>query len=179
MQRFIPASAGNTFICAMDCQALPVHPRVCGEHALLWASPDCKHGSSPRLRGTRHRVDARHGRGRFIPASAGNTTCWSMAFLIMAVHPRVCGEHMPDLSRSSSENGSSPRLRGTRSWQDGRQLPPRFIPASAGNTSNFSNVNNGASVHPRVCGEHSLALRSTISSAGSSPRLRGTHTGVA
>ena len=38
IQRFIPACAGNTTMQTNRLVALPVHPRVCGEHRLLAAS---------------------------------------------------------------------------------------------------------------------------------------------
>ena len=50
--RFIPACAGNMLLAAAVAGHLPVHPRVCGEHAL--SRDDCApyQGSSPRVRGT-------------------------------------------------------------------------------------------------------------------------------
>ena len=51
-QRFIPAPAGNTTPPARYTDALPVHPRACGEHWCLTAGSIQAVGSSPRLRGT-------------------------------------------------------------------------------------------------------------------------------
>ena len=51
---------------------------------------------------------------RFIPACAGNTLASSSAFNSSAVHPRVCGEHIPANPIKIPLTGSSPRVRGTR-----------------------------------------------------------------
>ena len=131
-------------------------------------------GSSPRLRGTPPRGTRVSRTLRFIPASAGNTrpvAGWAVA---RTVHPRVCGEHSQLFYDFQSNNGSSPRLRGTHgfSFQDSPMM--RFIPASAGNTP-FGVIEVWLNaVHPRVCGEHGCTARVAPGGAGSSPRLRGT-----
>ena len=50
--RFIPACAGNGIQFDRLRLPPPVHPRVCGERAVLQRQPDADHGSSPRVRGT-------------------------------------------------------------------------------------------------------------------------------
>ena len=92
-------------------------------------------GSSPRVRGTRW------------PARSGCAGC--------TVHPRVCGEHAKCFDDIVPNIGSSPRVRGTlRPWL-AKAVSKRFIPACAGNTCSSRAVGPPASVHPRVCGEHS------------------------
>ena len=131
-----------------------VHPRVCGELLPVRGGhvrrrrfiPACAgnsnhghqdhhplHGSSPRVRGTRHGADEFLEVGRFIPACAGNssrTKPWQMV-----------------------SDGSSPRVRGTpRATIDGR-THWRFIPACAGNsktTARSCTAATGSS--PRVRG---------------------------
>ena len=92
----------------------------------------------------------------------------------MTVHPRVCGEHMRRRDHIRPGNGSSPRVRGT--WvfclRDLRMC--RFIPACAGNISGDCEQDVNATVHPRVCGEHTPAFSSLVTQHGSSPRVRGT-----
>ena len=111
---FIPASAGNTI--RLPCIALPVpvHPRVCGEHAISVTSNKIFQ--------------------RFIPASAGNTQVLAAMYRMVLVHPRVCGEHYIEAQATNIKNGSSPRLRGTPQHQPRTIRNQRFIPASAGNT---------------------------------------------
>ena len=53
IQRFIPACAGNTGDGSRRNCGVSVHPRVCGEHDMLWRPIECVSGSSPRVRGTR------------------------------------------------------------------------------------------------------------------------------
>ncbi len=152
--RFIPASAGNTGRCARGCGSAAVHPRERGEHA--------KHrhrgldfiGSSPRARGTRVGPAGQPQRGRFIPASAGNTRILGISTAAAAVHPRERGEHIRRSACQYSARGSSPRARGTRSIADPQGGSNRFIPASAGNTPGWPDTSTPCAVHPRERGEH-------------------------
>ena len=73
IDRFIPAHAGNTLRCVDLAAPEPVHPRACGEHWPEIRAQKNPHGSSPRMRGTRHAAHPQSRRGRFIPAHAGNT----------------------------------------------------------------------------------------------------------
>ena len=91
--RFIPACAGNTGIPPSQTAAIPVHPRVCGEHTAAETSPAPLAGSSPRVRGTPTKSMEVYWAQRFIPACAGNTPAAQAGRVRMPVHPRVCGEH--------------------------------------------------------------------------------------
>ena len=172
--RFIPAFAGNTSAGKYRTWPATVHPRVCGEHQYQLRSPGVFGGSSPRLRGTHYRPHHRAYFPRFIPAFAGNTFLALKGYSASPVHPRVCGEHGPELDNDSGPYGSSPRLRGTLGGIVGGQGDGRFIPAFAGNTCAPTTRRSRETVHPRVCGEHSACQSSFPSSCGSSPRLRGT-----
>ena len=172
--RFIPACAGNTNGASMAAMTIPVHPRVCGEHAIFCMSPSVSTGSSPRVRGTRSGLARTILTARFIPACAGNTPCTAPGSRYFAVHPRVCGEHLRHSTRRSVLAGSSPRVRGTRILATGDLDDKRFIPACAGNTIYTTRGNLPISVHPRVCGEHSSAPDRIQPDFGSSPRVRGT-----
>ncbi len=70
--------------------------------------------------------------------------------------------------------GSSPRMRGTRT----KLLRPSsrwgIIPADAGNTFPMVDPPSDTGDHPRGCGEHLPAVWSMMVAKGSSPRMRGT-----
>ncbi len=132
--RFIPAHAGNTPSISAWVSSTPVHPRACGEHFATIARTRPVLGSSPRMRGTLLHLEQRTGDLRFIPAHAGNTAVIIPNPPPRAVHPRACGEHVPEPVRARELHGSSPRMRGTHQVQDVTMLGWRFIPAHAGNT---------------------------------------------
>ena len=131
-------------------------------------------GSSPLARGTPRDRARRTGRGRFIPARAGNTCGSRNTASRPAVHPRSRGEH-PALSRDRSMRvGSSPLARGTLLWSLASPPPVRFIPARAGNTSAAGWTRTASAVHPRSRGEHGTPTSSRRTGSGSSPLARGT-----
>ena len=192
--RFIPAHAGNTRTSSCARPRRPVHPRACGEHASAATVTDRSVGSSPRMRGTRRDRDAdqtswrfipAHAGNtrarctilpprRFIPAHAGNTLAASDSLAESPVHPRACGEHVTAHSQGSVGDGSSPRMRGTRSERFALLPPDRFIPAHAGNTWSRRHHTRCRAVHPRACGEHVARILRASDYDGSSPRMRGT-----
>ena len=172
-----------------------VHPRARGEHCGAEHGVQRDSGSSPRTRGTPRGRAARRGSRRFIPAHAGNTRPESGVLRGRTVHPRARGEHAPWQTGEWSQNGSSPRTRGTRRSGWCGRTPERFIPAHAGNTRPLRISLPSWSVHPRARGEHATPriavapklrfipahagnTRSTVrraaSMSGSSPRTRGT-----
>ncbi len=134
-------------------------------------------GSSPRMRGTLLRVCPLPLEARFIPAYAGNTPWISVFIDGKSVHPRVCGEHLKQKRMPPRYNGSSPRMRGTLENEQGFCFMHRFIPAYAGNTRASAQKVKDATVHPRVCGEHSKREKKADCCGGSSPRMRGTQFG--
>ena len=70
---------------------------------------------------------------RFIPAGAGNAAEEVIKTQALTVHPRGCGER-PEIGYGAHLiDGSSPRVRGTRTGGTLRTRQTRFIPAGAGN----------------------------------------------
>ena len=172
--RFIPARAGNTPTLRLIACPTPVHPRACGEHGITSSYTSHPIGSSPRVRGTQQETRFTEKPVRFIPARAGNTTGAAAGTGSGAVHPRACGEHVTGHAIRARENGSSPRVRGTRRQPIRERAEARFIPARAGNTSAVAETASVAAVHPRACGEHLLRKGRFDELFGSSPRVRGT-----
>ena len=150
-----PACAGNT-VCPGCLVGFPtVHPRVCGEHVplLVLIIHVTVH---PRVCGEHQnhvlKMLEYHGSS---PACAGNTPQDFTDAKYLSVHPRVCGEHHRMHILTIVRSGSSPRVRGTLLMLNCYSGIGRFIPACAGNTRGALVRHALASVHPRVCGEHS------------------------
>ena len=154
--RFIPACAGNTQNYDLEqgntsgssphargtplgllfCQSMnSVHPRMRGEHRVVVLCTHDDSGSSPHARGTLLRHLPSRPDSRFIPACAGNTSLISDKIWVIAVHPRMRGEHHDQDFDQREAGGSSPHARGTLGL--GLLVPAlaRCIPACAGNTS--------------------------------------------
>src|ERR1039457_6628938 len=113
-------------------------------------------GSSPRVRGT---DDPSPGWGRsprFIPARAGNGGAPMSRVRDNSVHPRACGERVEMRFAGVSVDGSSPRVRGTVSFEVGNLSRYWFIPARAGNGMLYTVTVCPDTVHPRACGERGI-----------------------
>ncbi len=152
----------------------PVHPRVRGEQPRHAVCAMAANGSSPRARGTVGDCLWRAGRGRFIPACAGNSRRSRGRLRSASVHPRVRGEQLPLKTISTDQDGSSPRARGTGQQLGRAQAFGRFIPACAGNRPARTPATSARTVHPRVRGEQASTESGSLASSGSSPRARGT-----
>ena len=170
----IPAYAGNTAFGLVEFRPNRDHPRVCGEHFGAVGGDVAAEGSSPRMRGTRHRRSVRSLRAGIIPAYAGNTCAFLMAITSFGDHPRVCGEHCCPLPANLTLPGSSPRMRGTPKRMASESRHGGIIPAYAGNTIHPAVCSDTSRDHPRVCGEHISSTCNSTTVRGSSPRMRGT-----
>ena len=150
------------------------HPRVCGEHASNVSDSSRNLGSSPRMRGTPQTALNMRQKSGIIPAYAGNTRFYPSPSTHSRDHPRVCGEHVVVGLHMAENQGSSPRMRGTRFRRRIVVGAIGIIPAYAGNTIWLTRAPNTARDHPRVCGEHKYGLPVRLPIPGSSPRMRGT-----
>ena len=132
-----------------------------------------KSGSSPLMRGIRRDFVLYAGSFGIIPAHAGNTAKNDPPERDQEDHPRSCGEYVAEMFGYSSEEGSSPLMRGIHEKTTKKVNKKRIIPAHAGNTiqelSTFFRLRD----HPRSCGEYSLAVSLSSRSLGSSPLMRG------
>ncbi len=75
------------------------------------------------------------------------------------------------------QDGSSPRVRGTRRKVFLPLLRWRFIPACAGNTARGCRKARKPPVHPRVCGEHAGQRRPVLQAQRFIPACAGNTTG--
>ena len=173
-QRFIPAHAGNSSAGEITVLSTSVHPRACGEQGMAGLGRARAAGSSPRMRGTGHYFGHAPPPSRFIPAHAGNRRNRIVKPTQRAVHPRACGEQRLGRFLRVRRLGSSPRMRGTVFNGKKASYDVRFIPAHAGNSSDWQSAGGSGTVHPRACGEQSSCSNSAKPSVGSSPRMRGT-----
>ena len=93
---------------------------------------------------------------RIIPAHAGQTQGRKTRQKALADHPRACGANPSSAMTRSTENGSSPRMRGKPLPRGVRAMRWRIIPAHAGQTcSRMRSVMRGTD-HPRACGANIL-----------------------
>ena len=126
------------------------------------------------MRGTPLRMPWLFYTERIIPAYAGNTRHRLSRRDAPWDHPRVCGEHAQASKHWPVRWGSSPRMRGTHQVCRRRCNLTGIIPAYAGNTQSMKSGIGHDGDHPRVCGEHTSLLVSSMFIWGSSPRMRGT-----
>ena len=147
---------------------------MCGEHRRRAKSLSFCGGSSPRVRGTFVYTSFKPDAAGIIPACAGNMPFRRGDTLMAEDHPRVCGEHEAMRLVLGDDQGSSPRVRGTSSYDSGRGGHHGIIPACAGNILIRFRAWRSSWDHPRVCGEHLFTDVNIITHPGSSPRVRGT-----
>ncbi len=173
--RFIPTHVGNTAGCLRSPAFSAVHPHACGEHNRPAKGSLMVPGSSPRMWGTLREVLLQRHHARFIPTHVGNTTSSRRPPIWRPVHPHACGEHPNPLELLPSSSGSSPRMWGTHRTRAVQLATQRFIPTHVGNTRDWPAAARHPAVHPHACGEHSTLIANAQATAGSSPRMWGTH----
>ena len=154
--------------------AAAVHPRACGERVRQRGELHLNAGASPRMRGTEGFPRPVLDESRCIPAHAGNGPSAPMTTTATAVHPRACGERLMLICAAMLRTGASPRMRGTGGGHDHYRPRGRCIPAHAGNGTVRRCPWYRSTVHPRACGERSIATALSMISCGASPRMRGT-----
>ena len=130
-------------------------------------------GSSPLARGLRGRRAWRKLTRWIIPARAGFTPVELLAILNVPDHPRSRGVYMTTTDHRRRLAGSSPLARGlppsprSRTWRRG------IIPARAGFTADFVELEAASGDHPRSRGVYLRTVASITPRAGSSPLARG------
>ena len=132
--RFIPAGAGNSSRPRAGRDKIPVYPRQRGELWRYCLPQQRKYGLSPLARGTRRVLLKNNCAGRFIPASAGNSSTNPVQMSLLAVYPRQRGELHGNAAPAGAVSGLSPLARGTPDIASCDIELERFIPASAGNS---------------------------------------------
>ena len=128
----IPAPAGEPIAAFAFCAVVTVYPRACGGTSpTVSISPACC-GLSPRLRGNQCSRCLAAGRGRSIPAPAGEPIAAGGLLIVIRVYPRACGGTFIKQEAKEGSPGLSPRLRGNRVLTSPFEFGLRSIPAPAG-----------------------------------------------
>ena len=168
-----PAHAGKTPAC-QSSQAPPWdHPRACGENHGRQLDFDGEKGSPPRMRG-KHTTPAAQSPGPGItPAHAGKTECPHQSRRGARDHPRACGENSVTRPLCARCPGSPPRMRGKLGGCVHPERAGGITPAHAGKTPDERRQYGHRGDHPRACGENMSLTCSSVSLAGSPPRMRG------
>ncbi len=151
--RFIPAGAGIGPGTPARIVSLTVHPRGCGDRRYAGTNVAPNGGSSPRVRGSGVLKNESSCHERFIPAGAGIGIGSQTSGLSPTVHPRGCGDRERIRSNSVSDNGSSPRVRGSVHTVEHGLDSLWFIPAGAGIGCTNAWRAPAIPVHPRGCGD--------------------------
>ena len=146
---------------------------MCGENCDPLVIRFVGRGSSPRVRGKQHGNRCTPPSTGLIPACAGKTYHHRNDSGRPRAHPRVCGENTRTCNLGIGRLGSSPRVRGKLSVDNGLAFPRRLIPACAGKTGRYTPPAWANRAHPRVCGENRTKSMRSIRASGSSPRVRG------
>ena len=156
-QGFTPAHAGKREIAEGRCYSVKVHPRTCGEKKEVFPCQLLTPGSPPHMRGKALFVPAYGLYEGFTPAHAGKSEKPPSLHVTDQVHPRTCGEKRWTKGGHDRIYGSPPHMRGKdmESWK--RQRQNRFTPAHAGKRSPIAICDGRFGVHPRTCGEKSIA----------------------
>ena len=149
------------------------HPRLCGEHARLVRIQLRRMGSSPLVRGALVAVEDVVEVPGIIPACAGSTSGTGLSHGRSRDHPRLCGEHHQPELRHEGRAGSSPLVRGAPFATLFMGTTRGIIPACAGSTWEEWTALAERWDHPRLCGEHGVALTTGRDGMGSSPLVRG------
>ena len=130
-------------------------------------------GSSPHARGARQVGGRGNARRGIIPACAGSTTPAARNGRESRDHPRMRGEHCTVELSDWTVSGSSPHARGALQTHLVRVVVQGIIPACAGSTHTAAGRVADARDHPRMRGEHALAVAAAYPMLGSSPHARG------
>ena len=133
-RRIIPAYAGSTRLSTSTWHALTDHPRIRGEHRRRSGHAPASAGSSPHTRGALYGAEDRRTGCRIIPAYAGSTRPPRQLPGPAADHPRIRGEHSPNIPDRGGCRGSSPHTRGAPVLHVHCVVLRRIIPAYAGST---------------------------------------------
>ncbi len=88
-----PACAGTTLLSRSYAHLSWDHPRMCGDHLLLFLLVRVLRGSPPHVRGPLRDHIITSVSPRITPACAGTTVAEVEYVIAVRDHPRMCGDH--------------------------------------------------------------------------------------
>ena len=168
-----PACAGSTAAASRRGRRRRDHPRLRGEHRLVFADESGHPGPPPPARGARRSGGCRVRAVGTTPACAGSTATTPASGWPARDHPRLRGEHASGSGPSRWPRGPPPPARGAR--RDGPLVQPaeRTTPACAGSTQTARGSRPRRGDHPRLRGEHRWTSTSFKVGRGPPPPARG------
>ncbi len=173
IQRVIPAPAGIGRRTCPRAWTQAGYPRACGDRLARGRFRARTSGLSPRLRGS-VRLGARAGiSARVIPAPAGIGPSRAPCRRLPPGYPRACGDRTILWRAEARPPGLSPRLRGSAGQGLLAARAGRVIPAPAGIGAVVRFGRGARAGYPRACGDRPKTVDLECTSAGLSPRLRG------
>ena len=169
----IPAHAGQPRPGRAAASIHRVHPRSRGATRLFMLIGPFGRGPSPLTRGNQRARAGDGGRGRSIPAHAGQPSPSCVKKAASRVHPRSRGATAIISGMSSIQMGPSPLTRGNLVDSLGQAVPLGSIPAHAGQPRSDRRCAARSRVHPRSRGATCRCEETTCPRLGPSPLTRG------
>ena len=175
--RITPAYAGTTSTPSRARTASPDHPRLRGDHSIVFIERCARHGSPPLTRGPLDSDGLVPQNLRITPAYAGTTAPRDEVTTVIPDHPRLRGDHNQYRTSNTRPTGSPPLTRGPPFYPTVGNSFYRITPAYAGTTRWPPSPPRWSSDHPRLRGDH-IGRGSANSVKEDHPRLRGDHISI-
>ena len=189
-----PAHAGKSRLCHPVGFFLWDHPRTCGEKSTAPGRPSTRIGSPPHMRGKAEVDITEWPQNRITPAHAGKSVSIIIAVLMVADHPRTCGEKFLEVVQPLAAWGSPPHMRGKVQIDRYKVAFVQDHPRTCGEKNHtgtgdllrtgspphmrgkvlyggYSTISLGD--HPRTCGEKKSSIQFKLLQQGSPPHMRG------
>ena len=177
--RFTPTCVGTMKLLPPSTSKSTVHPHVCGDNVIEAMPAVPFHGSPPRVWGQFPlRVEFLRD-DRFTPTCVGTIHANLSSYILLSVHPHVCGDNEIFTGDQQLITGSPPRVWGQCGHRQTDFLESRFTPTCVGTISG-----SGAATDcrygspPRVWGQLFM-FRVFMSSHRFTPTCVGTISSVA
>ena len=171
-ERITPAYAGTTQGGRIHPGQMEDHPRIRGNHWMMWSIPSSQRGSPPHTREPPTAITLSAVFARITPAYAGTTKNSIQQAPVVEDHPRIRGNHFVVVASVLAELGSPPHTREPHLHSGSHQRKLRITPAYAGTTTQSLSPNTQTEDHPRIRGNHKIEKKKIHLYVGSPPHTR-------